>query len=186
MLDFLLFSYTTKVILLGVTRESLEIGDLPIVTANMRATTLFYRMRTAIQRIRPRSLSPRFLNGTRWQWRPTPGSGWMLMYRLAKVNLVPLNAQISLAIISALLFYAPAFFLRELVAFLERSKTGEEKNFRWGWVYCLGLFLSNAICFLSASIASYSLPSSILDISTNSYGPACKPLSKALNELTDH
>lgn len=148
-LDFLLFSYTTKVILLGATQESLEIGDLPVVTANMRATTAFYHMRTALRRIKSIALSPRFLTGTRWEWKPSHGSGWMLMYKLAKVNIVPLTAQTFLATVSALLFYAPAFFLQELVAFLERSKTGEEKDIRWGWVYCLGLFLSNAISFLS-------------------------------------
>lgn len=156
-LDFVLFSYTTKVILLGVTRESLEIGDLPVVTANMRATTAFYRMRTALRRTKSTTLSPCFLTGTRWEWKPTPGSGWILMYKLAKVNIVPLTAQIFLAVVSALLFYAPAFFLQELVAFLERSKTGEEKNIRWGWVYCLGLFLSNAICFLSTLSPLFSL-----------------------------
>ncbi|KAF8518400.1 multidrug resistance-associated ABC transporter [Hysterangium stoloniferum] len=150
--DFLLFSYTTKVILLGVTSESLEIGDLPIVTANMRATTLFHRMRTAMRQIkvRPLSIFPSFLLGSRlkWQWKPRPGSGWMLMYKLAKVNSVPLTAQICLAVVSALLFYSPAFFLQKLVKFLETSKTGEVKDIRWGWVYCIGLFVSNATIFL--------------------------------------
>ncbi|KAF8583290.1 P-loop containing nucleoside triphosphate hydrolase protein [Ramaria rubella] len=151
-LDFLLFSYTTKVIMLGVTSESLEIGDLPIVTANMRATTLFHRMRTAMRhvKLRPLSIVPAFLLGSRrgWQWKPKSGSGWTLMYRLAKVNSLPFTVQISLATISALLFYAPAFFLQLLVGFLEVSKSGEAKDIRWGWVYCAGLFLSNAVCFL--------------------------------------
>jgi hypothetical protein len=149
----MLFSYTTKVILLGVTSETLEIGDLPIVPANMRASTLFHKMRTAMRQIKPRPLTifPSFLLGShrRWQWKPKPGSGWMLMYRLAKVNSAAFMAQISLAVVSALLFYAPAYFLKRLINFLEVSKTGEVKDIRWGWVYCVGLFLSHAVCFLS-------------------------------------
>lgn len=35
-----------------------------------------------------------------------------------------------------------------LVNFLEVSKPGEVKDIRWGWIYCAGLFLSNAISFL--------------------------------------
>ncbi|KAF8507555.1 multidrug resistance-associated ABC transporter [Gautieria morchelliformis] len=150
--DFLLFSYTTKVIMLGATSESLEIGDLPIVTANMRATTLYHRMRVAMRRVKlkPLTILPAFLFGTRrsWQWAPKSGSGWTLMYRLARVNIVPFTLQISLASIGALLYYAPAFFLQRLVKFLEVNKSGEAKDIRWGWVYCAGLFLTNALSHL--------------------------------------
>jgi hypothetical protein len=139
--------------MLGATAESLEIGDLPIVTANMRATILYHRMRIAMRRVklRPLTFLPAFLFGTRrgWQWRPKPGSGWTLMYRLMRVNAVALTAQISLATVSAFLFYAPAYFLQRLVKFLEVNKSGAVKDIRWGWVYCAGLFLSNAISFLS-------------------------------------
>ncbi|KAH9917206.1 uncharacterized protein B0H18DRAFT_1123798 [Fomitopsis serialis] len=38
--DTLLFSYTTEVVMLGNTAESLETGDLPIVPADMCATTM--------------------------------------------------------------------------------------------------------------------------------------------------
>lgn len=138
--------------MLGATSESLEIGDLPIVTANMRASTLYHRMRMAMRRIklRPLTILPAFLFGTRrgWQWHPKPGSGWTLMYRLAKVNSVAFTAQVALATVSALLYYAPAFFLQRLVKFLEVNKSGEVKDIQWGWVYCAGLFLSNAISFL--------------------------------------
>jgi hypothetical protein len=139
--------------MLGVTSESLEIGDLPVVTANMRATTLYHRMRVAMRRVKlkPLTLLPAFLFGTRrsWQWTPKSGSGWTLMYRLARVNIVPFTVQISLASIAALLFYAPAFFLQRLVQFLEVNKSGEAKDIRWGWVYCTGIFLANAFSHLS-------------------------------------
>jgi len=144
--------------MLGVTSESLEIGDLPIVTANMRATTLFFRMRNAMRTIKNRAFTivPGFLIASRdgIRWTPSPGSGWMLMYRLMRVNSVPLIAQVCLAVVSALLFYAPAYFLQRLVRFLEVSKTGEVKDIQWGWVYCVGLFLSNAISFLSELLST--------------------------------
>ncbi|KAJ6566578.1 hypothetical protein B0H19DRAFT_1257781 [Mycena capillaripes] len=36
--DILFFSYTTKVVMLGNAAASFEIGDLPILTVDMRAT----------------------------------------------------------------------------------------------------------------------------------------------------
>jgi len=103
--------------MLGATSESLEIGDLPIVTANMRATTLFHCMRTSMRRVklRPLTFRPSFLclGRRNWQWKPRLGSGWELMYRLAKVNVVPFTDQIALATVSACLFYTPAFVRTE-------------------------------------------------------------------------
>jgi hypothetical protein len=43
-IDYLFFGYVTRVIQLG-TSLSVEIGDLPILPANMRATYQFFRMR---------------------------------------------------------------------------------------------------------------------------------------------
>ena len=139
--------------MLGVTAESLEIGDLPIATANMRATTLYHRMRMAMQRVklRPLTILPAFLFEARrgWQWNPRNGSGWTLMYRLAKVNSVALIIHISLTIVCSLFPYASPFFLRRLVQFLEVNKSGGINDIRWGWVYCAGIFLSNVFHFLS-------------------------------------
>src|SRR5262249_6898884 len=86
------------------------------------------------------------------QWKPRPGSGWELTYRLIKTNAAPFTAQAVLAAITACLFYAPAFFLQRLVKFLEVSKTGEVKDIRWGWAYCAGLFFVNATTFLCESL----------------------------------
>lgn len=135
--DTLLFSYTTKVVLLGYTSESLEIGDLPILPADMRATYIFATMRVAMRK---------------WQlqigtWRPRPGSGWQLVYRLVRNNLTALTVLLLLAAVSAVLFYAPAFFLQHVVAYLEADP--ERKDRGWGWVSCAGLFFSNAVCHLS-------------------------------------
>ncbi|EMD35632.1 hypothetical protein CERSUDRAFT_85569 [Gelatoporia subvermispora B] len=131
--DVLLFSYTTKVVMLGNNSESLEIGDLPIVPANMRATVIFATMRSALRRWKLRIGS----------WRPKPGSGWELGYRLLRVNLPMTMTVIVLAAIAAVLFYVPALFLQRTIVYLENDPGRENKG--WGWVFCAGLFFSNAI-----------------------------------------
>lgn len=130
----LLFAYTTPIVMLGYTSESLEIRDLPILPGNMRATPIFVSMRKAYQQIRlPRS------------WRNRVGDGWELLWKLAKVNSSTFMLQVALAAITAFLYYLPAFFLQALVHFLEVKDAGGTPDPSWGWVYCAGLFLSNAI-----------------------------------------
>jgi hypothetical protein len=122
--------------MLGNIATSLEIGDLPIVPANMRATFNYSAMKKAM-----REFKLRF--GT---WRPTPGSGWELGYRLVRVNWLVFTAEFFLAAVSAVLFYAPALFLQSLVYYLEVDKYREDRG--WGWVYVIGLFSANALSFL--------------------------------------
>lgn len=126
--------------MLGNTSESLEIGDLPIVPANMRATVIFANMRAALRRWKLQIGS----------WRPKAGSGWELGYRLVRVNLPIMTAVIVLASIAAVLFYAPAFFLQETIRYLEFDPKRENKG--WGWVFCAGLFFSNAISQLGTGL----------------------------------
>ncbi|KAF8955330.1 multidrug resistance-associated ABC transporter [Flammula alnicola] len=134
--DMLLFSYTTKVVWLGNIAASLDIGDLPIVPTNMRATYNYARMKKAMREIKLRIFS----------WSPAPGTGYLLAYRLLRLNYVAFTAELLLASVSAVLFYAPPLFLQKLVAFLEVDPNREEKG--WGWVYVIGLFAANAISFL--------------------------------------
>ena len=136
----MLFSYTTRVVMLGYSAESLEIGDLPIVPGDMRSTTIFSVMKAASERFKLRG-----------RWRPKPGSGWELFYRLMRVNATTFTTQLCLVTVSAVLFYAPAFFLQKLVHYLETDT--HRKNPEWGWVYCAGLFFSNAITYLSKPIS---------------------------------
>ena len=132
MLDFLLFSYTTKVVMLGNTAESLEIGDLPIVPADMRAATIFARMRVAMRRWKLQIGS----------WRPRPGTGIELAYRLLRVNAGTMAIVVALAAICAVLFYVPAFFLKRVVQYLEVDSA---RDFRgWGFVFSAALFTSHA------------------------------------------
>ncbi|KAJ7512914.1 multidrug resistance-associated ABC transporter [Mycena galericulata] len=134
--DVLFFSYTTKVVMLGNTAESLEIGDLPIVPANMRSTLNYASMKKAMRQIKL------YLGS----WKPTHGSGALLAYRLLRVNIYALTAQFLLAATSAFLFYAPPFFMRMLLAYLESDPNRE--NTSWGWVWVFSLFSTNLISFL--------------------------------------
>nr|GAT52587.1 multidrug resistance-associated ABC transporter protein [Mycena chlorophos] len=136
--DALFFSYTTKVVMLGNTSESLEIGDLPIVPADMRATYNYLGMKRAMKTMKLRI----------WSWKPTPGSGWSLIYRLLRLNAWGLFAQFVLAATSAVLFYAPPFFLRLVLTYLENDPTREDRS--WGWVWSFALFSTNIIGFLIA------------------------------------
>ncbi|KAH9932956.1 multidrug resistance-associated ABC transporter [Fomitopsis serialis] len=131
--DTLLFSYTTKVVMLGNTAESLETGDLPIVPADMRATTIFRNMRGAIKQYHLRVRS----------WRPRPGTGWELGYRLLRVNLWDVTTTVIVAMLVAGLFYTPHYFLQRVVRYLEMDP--ERKDRSWGWAYCCGLFFANAL-----------------------------------------
>ncbi|KAJ6595567.1 multidrug resistance-associated ABC transporter [Mycena vulgaris] len=134
--DVLFFSYTTRVVMLGHTAESLEIGDLPIVPANMRSTHSYASMKKATREIKFYFAS----------WKPTPGSGAILAYRLLRVNIYPLIAQFLLAASAAILFYAPPFFLRMLLAYLEDDP--DRENTSWGWVWVFSLFSTNIVSFL--------------------------------------
>jgi hypothetical protein len=136
--DVLLFSYTTKVVLLGNNAESLDIGDLPIVPGSMRATYLFRSMRSALSTIRLR----RFI-----YWDIRPNSGWELAYRLAYVNRRGFITQMALAAIGAVLYYAPPFFLQKLVRYLETDPERHDRS--WGWFYSFGIFAATASLHLS-------------------------------------
>lgn len=138
--EVLLFSYTTRVVMLGYTAASLEIGDLPILDSYMRATYNFKTMRAAMKRY---SLRGRAFG----IWKPTPGSGWQLAYRIMRVNAPTFAIQISIVVVAAFMFYAPAFFIQRLVSYLEVDL--ERRHTEWGWVYTAGLLLSNVILTLS-------------------------------------
>ena len=139
--DTLRFAHCSiKVVMLGHTAQSLEIGDLPIVSFDMRATHLFRRMRDAMKNIKPTILG----------WKPKPGSGWQVGVRLFKLNAFVILLEMWLAAFTAVLFYSPAFFLRSLVAYLESDPLRLHRG--WGVVFALGLFVSGVILSLGGSL----------------------------------
>jgi hypothetical protein len=123
--------------MLGNVVESLDIGDLPIVPGDMRATSNFANMKRAIREIKLHIGS----------WSPKPGSGWNLAYQLLRLNIIPFTAEFLLAAVSALVFYTPAVFLQRIVKYLEDDAGREDMS--WGWVWVIGLFMSNVVTFLS-------------------------------------
>lgn len=122
--------------MLGNIAQSLEIGDLPIVPANMRATFNYSKMKKSLRDIKLRVRS----------WTPRSGSGALLAYRLLRVNLLVLVAQFVIAAIAAVLFYGPPFFLQKLLEYLEADPNREATG--WGWVWVLAMFSINLAQFL--------------------------------------
>ncbi|KAG6880594.1 hypothetical protein C0995_005724, partial [Termitomyces sp. Mi166 len=101
------------------------------------------------------------------KWKPRPGSGWSMGWRLLRLNISVISLMILLAAIAAVLFYTPALFLERLVKHLEVDT--ERKDMGWGWVYVVGLFASNAITYIGEAVSS---DSNICDSSTSHKSPA--------------
>ena len=104
-----------------------------------------------------------------FSWSPALGTGWHLIWRLVRLNYVILLAMTILTAISAALFYTPALFLRKFVQYLEVDRYRENKG--WGWIYVVGLFVTNILIYLRKSFFKKRLSIQIL-IDDNSYpGP---------------
>lgn len=122
--------------MLGNIAESLEIGDLPIVPANMRATVNYASMKHAINTIQLRIRS----------WIPQKGSGWQLSWQLFYLNKTLLAVQAALAAGTAVMYYLPPYFLRSLVQYLENDP--ERKEMKWGLFYAVAMFAASAVTYL--------------------------------------
>lgn len=134
-----MFSYNAKVVMLGYNAENVEIGDLPIVPGDMRATTNFTRMRAALNR---------------WKlWRSTPGSGWELGYQLVRVNVAIFSFVTILSVIAAMLFLVQPFFIQKVLNYLERDPGRSSRA--WGWVFCAGLFFGGAAAQLCKEVSDH-------------------------------
>ncbi|KAG8739601.1 hypothetical protein FRC12_016268, partial [Ceratobasidium sp. 428] len=125
--------------MLGYKSASMEIRDLPILKASMRAPHIYATMRSIMRRVK---LAPR--------WRGKHGSGYELLYQLVIANKGMFLLQIALSGSSAVLYYAPAWFLQQLVKFLEltRGHEPQEIDKNWGWIYCGGLLFSTCLVYL--------------------------------------
>lgn len=121
-LDYLLFSYITPVVLLGYKSDSVEIRDLPIVPADMRAGTLFMQIRNALR-------DPKIKLRKKWEEN---GKGWGLMWKIVVVNKTILITQLTIAAVTATVYYAPAYFLQNFVKSLEDDP--ERLDVKWSWV----------------------------------------------------
>ncbi|KAJ7602858.1 hypothetical protein DFH06DRAFT_955464, partial [Mycena polygramma] len=122
--------------MLGNTAASLEIGDLPILTVDMRAAFHYAAMRRILRSV---SLSV-------GSWRPLAGSGATLAYQLAAVNYAGLLAMCALSFVVGSLFYIPPFFMSRVLIYLQNDPLREHTE--WGLVWVVCLFTSNLILFL--------------------------------------
>jgi hypothetical protein len=115
----------------------------------MRATFSFSRMSQAMRNIHLRS------------WRPKPGSGWNMAYRLLRVNALELSIEAVLAAFSAVLFYVPTIFLQRLIYYFEVDPARQDP--RWGWAYVFAMMGSNILCHLGACLSCSLILLFILD-----------------------
>ncbi|KAG8745725.1 hypothetical protein FRC10_007205 [Ceratobasidium sp. 414] len=139
--SILLFSYVTPIVMLGYKSASMEIRDLPILRANMRAPHIYATMRSIIRRVKL---------AHRWRGKHGIRSGYELLYQLLVANKGMFLLQIALSGSSAVLYYAPAWFLQQLVKFLEMTRSDKPQDIdqNWGWMYCGGLLLSTCLVYL--------------------------------------
>ena len=124
----------------------------------MRATYNHVRMRKALSEYKLKIFS----------WSPALGTGWHLIWRLIRLNYVILLVVMTLTATSAALFYTPALFLRKFVQYLEVDPNRENKG--WGWIYVMGLFVTDILAFLGKSFFYRKRSSVQILIDDNSFG----------------
>ena len=112
--------------MLGRLLDAVHIGDLPIIQADIRALTLYTRMRAAMRRY---SLP-----------RARPGSGIELAYRIVRAHTGKLLLIAVLSVLSAGVWYLPAYFLRQIVHYLEVDPSRD--SVEWGVLFVVGLLSS--------------------------------------------
>ncbi|KAJ7065639.1 multidrug resistance-associated ABC transporter [Mycena amicta] len=129
-LQTVLFSYTTKIVLLGLNAAStsLEILDFPILAANMRATVLYT------------SLRRRLLTH-----KPAPLTALGLLTHLIRLNSRALTIVVILACFDGVLFMSGSVLTRYILEYLERDL--ERVNVWWGLLWVAALFASNVVLF---------------------------------------
>jgi hypothetical protein len=103
----------------------------------MRASTIYATMKITMRTVRLKIRN----------WTPKPGSGMELAWRLVVLNRRVMIIQLTLAAVSAGIFYVPALFLRRLLQYLQADESGTNKA--WGWFCSAGLFVSTAFMHIS-------------------------------------
>jgi hypothetical protein len=134
--------------MLANTVASLEIGDLPILTADMRATFQYAAMRRALRDLKQLSIAI----GS-YAWRAQIGTGTTLGYQLVRVNSVGLVIMCVLSLVVGSLFYIPPFFMSRVLSYLERDP--EREHTEWGWVWVICLCGSNLLLVLGAFLLRF-------------------------------
>ncbi|WVO13896.1 hypothetical protein L204_101520 [Cryptococcus depauperatus] len=142
--EWLLFGYATEVIRKGYVAETMDVWDLPILPATLRALPQFRKMKKTYGN--PKSPLGRM-------------EGINLLWIIAKVNSGLLWAQTLLASTTAIGYYLPHYLLNLFINYLENDPSRSEPA--WGWFLCFGMFLSNALVFVATGI-TWSISSTYL------------------------
>lgn len=147
-LSLTLFNWVTPVLKTGYSKEQMGLDDLPHLSASFRTITLFRNFRNSARQSVQKHRAKMQARATINEEAPRDGlgyaPGWFnrLLWRLIVINKVAFSLQCLLAVITAFLYYLPAFFLQKVVAFLERTSEGQDKDRILGYAYCLGLLLA--------------------------------------------
>lgn len=147
-ISILLFGWVTPVINAGSSKVQMGLDDLPHLSASFRTVTLFRNFRRAVKSSVEQEHALQPSTSRTEPDGPRDGLGYAprifnrLLWRLLVVNRVTFGLNCLLALITACLYYLPAFFLNKLLKFLEVSNQVEGKDKAIGYAYCLGLLLS--------------------------------------------
>ncbi|GAA5895239.1 hypothetical protein JCM6882_006625 [Rhodosporidiobolus microsporus] len=158
-LTYLLFSWITPLLTssyassreLSHLNQPLDEASLPALPARERAGAVWRGVEEMVRgssKAKGRGKGKKVGGGEgkgeeHWLDREGAPKGWnKLLWRVVKLNQGLFIWQASLSVLNAFLYYAPAFFLQQTVAFLE-DREGREAQ--WGYVYCVGLFASFVI-----------------------------------------
>lgn len=144
--EWMLFSYTGELIERAKVNDSMDVWDLPILPANLRAVVNYMWFKKA------------YGHPTR---RLGKWEGYNLLIKLAKVNKWLLFAQCGLAAITGVMYYAPHLLLRYFLTYLENDPTRAHPA--WGWVFALGILVSNLFIYLVSGII-WSISSVLLQV----------------------
>ncbi|BEI79510.1 hypothetical protein CcaverHIS002_0100390 [Cutaneotrichosporon cavernicola] len=139
--EWMLFSYSAVLIERSKLNDSIDVWDLPMLQADQRALPNYIKFKAAYGK--------RSYRLGKWE-------GYNLLWTLAKVNKWLLIAQASLAAVTGVLYYSPHLLLNFFLTYLENDPS--RKNPAWGWVFALGILVSNLFVYLIAGII-YSIAS---------------------------
>ncbi|KAH9811640.1 hypothetical protein DFH28DRAFT_433779 [Melampsora americana] len=143
-LDHLFFNWVSPVMKAGMKKASLEKSDLPHLSADFRSWNLYKKVIDNIAQASQNQTGLMKHVGKSPQWMNP------LLWRVIKINQTAFMTQAALALLNSVLYYAPAFFLRKIIEFLEHKDASETKSTAMGYTYCAGLL----IAMLSESIVS--------------------------------
>jgi hypothetical protein len=150
LISYVLFLYAEPLMQKGKTATSFNIWDLPVMRRNMRALYSFKHMRAIYGDTRKlrRKSARRGMVG----WADGLPPGYSLLAKVFLANTPLFIALTVLATVTAGMYYIPAIFLREFIAYLEDNPGPDRENQRYGWIWIAGLFGSNAIMYLTIGI----------------------------------